>query len=47
MRPMLSHEEGLGELGRVSAGDSKGQDYGWGPQGGTGSEQSGERAGYG
>lgn len=28
VRPMLSHEEELGDLSRVSTGDSRGQDYG-------------------
>ena len=46
MRLILCHEEGLGDLGKVSAEDSGGQDYGR-AQGGTGSEQDWESGGYG
>lgn len=41
------HKDGLGELGRVSAGDSRDRITGERPQGRTGREQDWERAGHG
>lgn len=48
VRPMLSHEEGLGDLGRVSAEDSRRQDYGGeGHKEGQGGSKAGRGLGMG